>query len=308
MKLTTILVGADVSIPSDQAIDRAAALALHHGAKLVIVHAQANDGTVDGATHEVVKSMNEVTAAMKIEVAKRLDERLRTVRALGVDADVLSPTGAPGETVAQIARERGAELIVVGTHGHTGISRFLLGSVAIAVLRHAPCDVLVNRGNGRGTFEKPLIAMDFSPSSKRALRHAALLARPDAPIEILHAWQLPAGSIGASLFGADRFPWSTIRDSVVVAAKSKADKLVADNATIGHPLHVDLVQGTPMAVITTAAERGGHDLVAVGTHGHGGFRKLLLGSIAEGVIRHAPCSVLVAHGEHAGDTGTFKQA
>ncbi|CAN5670775.1 hypothetical protein BH11MYX1_BH11MYX1_03380 [soil metagenome] len=112
MKLTTILVGADVSVPSDQAIDRAAALALKHGAKLVIVHAQANDGAndraTDGVSSDVVQQLGEVTAAMKLEVARRLDERLRAMRALGVDAEVLAPIGAPGEVVAQIARERAA--------------------------------------------------------------------------------------------------------------------------------------------------------------------------------------------------------
>jgi nucleotide-binding universal stress UspA family protein len=308
MKLTTILAGADVSVPSDQAIDRAAALALKHGAKLIIVHAQAAEGAVDDATHDVVQQLGEVTAAMKLEIARRLDERLRAMRALGVDAEVLVPVGAPGEVVAQIARERAVELIVVGTHGHTGISRFLLGSVATAILRHAPCDVLVTRGSASTSpFVKPLVAADFSPAAKRALPHAASLAAPGAPIELLHAWQLPAGSIGAALFGADRFPWSTIRDAVLTSAKQKMDRLVADNSELGHPLHVELVQGTPMAVITHAAERGGHDLIAVGTHGHGGFRKLLLGSVAEGVIRHAPCSVLVVHGEHAGETGKFKK-
>ena len=60
-------------------------------------------------------------------------------------------------------------------------------------------------------------------------------------------------------------------------------------------------------MITHAAERGGHDLIAIGTHGHRGFRRLLLGSVAESVIRHAPCSVLVAHGEHAGETSKFKK-
>ena len=202
--------------------------------------------------------------------------------------------------------ERNAELIVVGTHGHTGIQRFLLGSVATAILRHAPCDVLVTRGNAvNAPFAKPLVAVDFSPASKRALRHAAALAQPGVPIEIVHAWQLPAGSVGAAFFGVDRFPWNTIRDAVVTSAKKKAAQLTSDD--IGHPLHVELVQGAPTPVITHAAEAGNHDLIAIGTHGHGGFRKLLLGSVAEGVIRHANCSVLVAHGEHAGDTAKFKK-
>jgi nucleotide-binding universal stress UspA family protein len=109
------------------------------------------------------------------------------------------------------------------------------------------------------------------------------------------------------LLGQARFPWSTVRDAVVTSAQAQADKLVAAQAALGHPLHVDLIQGPPASVVTHAAEKGGHDLIAIGTHGHRGFRRLLLGSVAESVIRHAPCSVLVAHGEHAGETHKFKK-
>jgi len=306
VKLSTILAGADISVPSDHAIDRAAALAAQHGAKLVLVHAVSNDPAIEDK--DVARQLGEVTAAMHLEVTRRLTEKVEELRAQGIDTEIEAPQGPPGETVAQVAREHAADLIVVGTHGHTGISRFLLGSVATAILRHAPCDVLVSRGSAsKLPFRRPLVAMDFSPASKRALRHTARLAQPNAPIEVLHAWQLPTGSWGASFFGVDRFPWSQIRDAVVQSAKHKGEKLLTEFASLGHPLHLDLVQGAPTPVITHAAERGGYDLISIGTHGHGGFRKLLLGSVAEGVIRHAPCSVLVAHGENAGDTAKFKK-
>lgn len=304
--MKTIIAGADVSVPSDQAIDRAAAIAAKHGSKLILVHAVANDTAVEGVDNEVLKHVGEVTQAMRIEVTRRLQAKLEALLAQGIDAELVSPAGAPGETVAALAKARGAKLIVCGTHGHTGIQRFLLGSVATAILRHAPCDVLVTRGNaGTGPFQRPLVATDFSPASRRALRNAALLTESGVPIELIHAWQLPAGSVGASFFGVDRFPWNTIRDAVVSSAKKKGNALMTELGDLGHPLHVSYVHGAPTPVVTHAAEAGHHDLIALGTHGHGGFRKLLLGSTAEGVIRHANCSVLVAHGEHAGDTAKF---
>ena len=306
--IATIVTGVDLSAPSEQAVARAAGLALLHGAKLVLVNALADDAPIENVGNDLLQQIGEVTAAMRAEVAKRLAERLTALRESGVDAELVSITGPPGEVVGQVAKERGAELIVIGTHGHTGISRFLLGSVATAVLRHAPCDVLVCRGTpGTGAFTHPLVATDFSPTAARALRNAAALTAPGAPIEIIHAWQLPVGSWGASLLGQTRFPWKTVRDAVLVAATTQADKLVAANASLGHPLHVELIQGPPASAITHAAEKGGHDLIAIGTHGHGGFRRLLLGSVAESTIRHAPCSVLVAHGEHAGETTKFKK-
>ena len=308
MTLTTIVVGVDLSVPSEQAVDRAAALAQLHGAKLVLVHGQADDAPIPNTDVAMLEQLGEVSAAVRVEEARRLADRAAQLAAKGLDVDVASRVGPPGEVVANVAVELHAELIVVGTHGHTGISRFLLGSVATAILRHAPCDVLVCRGtSGPSPFLRPLVATDFSATSMRALRNAAALTAPGAAIEVVHAWQLPAGSWGATLLGQARFPWSTVRDAVVSGAQTQADALVAGHADLGHPLHVDLVQGPPASVITHAAEKGGHDLIAIGTHGLRGFRRLLLGSVAESVIRHAPCSVLVAHGEHAGETSKFKK-
>jgi nucleotide-binding universal stress UspA family protein len=79
---------------------------------------------------------------------------------------------------------------------------------------------------------------------------------------------------------------------VLTQVKAQAAKLVAEHG----PLHVELVQGPPAQVITDTAERGRYDLIVVGSHGHRGFRRLLLGSVAESTLGHAACSVLVVHG------------
>ena len=308
-RIQTIVVGVDLSVPSGQALERAAALAQLNGASLILVHAQADDAPVANVDNEVVKQLGEVSAAVRAEETKRLGTLLDEMKGRGIQTELIGRGGPPGDVVGDVARERSAELIVVGTHGHTGIQRFLLGSVATAVLRTAPCDVLVCRGTPTSAaFARPLVASDFSPAAARALRNVAAITAPGAPIEVIHAWQLPAGSWGATLLGQARFPWNTVRDAVLTGVKAQADKLAASTPDLGHPVHIELVQGPPPSVITHAAERGGHDLIAVGTHGHRGFRRLLLGSVAESVIRHAPCSVLVAHGENAGDTSKFQKA
>jgi nucleotide-binding universal stress UspA family protein len=304
--LTTIVAGIDLSMPSEQALDRAAALAQLNSAALVMVNAQADDAPIEHVDNAMLEQIGEVSAAVRAEEARRLAEHVQRLSARGVAVELVTRAGPPGEVISDVAKERAAELIVIGTHGHTGLQRFLLGSVASSVLRHAPCDVLVCRGvSGPSPFLRPLVATDFSAAASRALRNAAALAAPGAPIEVVHAWQLPAGSWGATLLGQARFPWSTVRDAVLTSAKTQADKLVAAFANLGHPLHVQLIQGPPASVITHAAETGAHDLIAIGTHGHRGFRRLLLGSVAESTIRHAPCSVLVAHSEHAGETSKF---
>ena len=224
----------------------------------------------------------------------RLSGKLAEVESFALKAAVISRIGAPDEVLAAAAHDEQAELIVVGTHGHSSVARFLLGSVANATIRRAPCDVLVVRSEPvRAPFTRPLVATDFSPAAAKALGNAMAVLAPGTVLDVVHAWQLPAGSWGATLLGQARFPWSTVRDAVLAAAQTQADKLVGEH---GGAFEVQLVQGPPAHVITETAERGGHDLIVVGAHGNRGFRRLLLGSVAESTVRHAHCSVLVVHG------------
>ena len=299
MALTTIIVGCDLSTGSDVALDRAMQLAEQHGAKIVLVHAQADDAPIEDVDNEMLKQLGEVTAALRVVEARELAARLDTIQKRGLAADVISRIGPPAEVLIAAAAERKAELIVVGTHGRTGLARILIGSQATEVIRISTVDVLVCRGATTGPFAKPLVAHDFSPAAAIALEHTAFLCPPKTPIEVVHAWQLPAGSWGATLLGQARFPWNTVRDAVVAGAKGQADKILAAAEAAGHDVHVELVQGSPSDVLTTAAAKGGHDLIAVGAHGHRGMRRLLLGSVAESTIRHAACTVLVVHGPAA---------
>jgi len=297
MAITTILAGLDLSPSSDGALERAIALAEHHKAKLVIVHAQADDAPIAHVDNDMLQQLGEVTAAVRAEEARQLADRMAMVEARGVAADLVSRVGPPDEVLSAVATELAAELIVIGTHGHTGVSRFLLGSVASSTIRHAQCDVLIVRGAAkRALYEKPLVATDFSPASSKAIAHTVDVIVPNVPIDVVHAWQLPAGSWGATILGQARFPWSTVRDAVLTSVRAQSDKMVAEHPDTGHLLRVELVQGPPASVITHLAEQAGHDLIAIGAHGRRGVRRLLLGSVAESTARHSPCSVLVVHG------------
>ena len=293
MALTTIIVGCDLSVPSDEAIERAIGIALVHRAKLVLVHAQSSDAPTAEVDNALLAQLGEVSAAVRAAEAVRLADKLAEVQALGLPAAVISRIGPPDEVLASAAHDEHAELIVVGTHGHTGVARFLLGSVANATVRRAPCDVLIVRGGPvQKPFEKPLVATDFSPAAAKALGNATFVLAPGTQLAVVHAWQLPAGSWGATLLGQARFPWSTVRDAVLASARTQADDLIAEH---GPGFEVELVQGPPAQVITETAERRGNDLIVVGAHGNRGFRRLLLGSVAESTVRHAHCSVLVVH-------------
>lgn len=144
MSFKRILVAIEAGPIAARAADVAIGLARSLGAELAVIHA------IDPALGYAPES--EVPAAELIKLAQDEGKRLLAAfrqRAAVEPAPVeFSPTGRPSAAIEAAAREWRADLIVIGSHGRMGIKRALLGSVAEAVMRHAPCPVLVVRVEG----------------------------------------------------------------------------------------------------------------------------------------------------------------
>ena len=178
----------------------------------------------------MLEQLGEVSAAMRVEEARALGRsRWRRSATAASRSMSSSRVGAPGEIVAAVAteRERGARSSSARTA--TPASRGSCSAAsptAICATRRATCSCAAVRRRTRRSRSRSSRPTS-RPRRDRALRHVVELTAPDAPIEVVHAWQLPAGSWGASLLGQARFPWSTVRDAVLTSAKAQADKLVA---------------------------------------------------------------------------------
>ncbi len=142
---------------------------------------------------------------------------------------------------------------------------------------------------------KILVATDFSESSRAALEQAAELARAlHASLDLLHVWEVPAFLPG-ELLVADGSVQTSLMDIVKNRAHQRMTTLVAEAEGDGiHPSTVSCVCGIPHAAIVDAASAGVYDLIVLGSHGRTGLTRALLGSVAERVVRHAPCTVVVA--------------
>lgn len=139
-----IVCAVDFSTSSRAALERAAELARRFDARLVLVHVW-TDPLVAGAAVGLP-----VPPALAEDQEKELGRKLERWRAeagrlAGREVAGRLEGGAPVAELARVAREEQADLVVVGTHGRTGVKRALLGSVAEGVVRHAPCAVLVAR-------------------------------------------------------------------------------------------------------------------------------------------------------------------
>ena len=138
-----------------------------------------------------------------------------------------------------------------------------------------------------------LVPIDFSACSLAALEHAlAMAARFGSSIDVLHVWSLPH-TLGAS--DAVALPGHG-HETVAAFARSQTgqllDELMVDVAGRGVEVRSRVDSGDPVAEILRIAEEDGYDLIVMGTHGRSGLSHLVRGSVAEQVIRRAPCPVL----------------
>ena len=137
-------------------------------------------------------------------------------------------------------------------------------------------------------FRNILVAVDFSPASQEVMRAAAEMAKEwDAKLTVAHVWQWPI--VGVELPAAGQL----IEDVRVASEKQLAMWTAEATKLAGRPVTSVLETGSPWDALVKVLERGSHDLAIVGTHGYSGLKHVLLGSVAEKVVRHAPCTVMV---------------
>lgn len=145
-RITRILVPTDFSATADAALEYAFVLADRFGASLQLLHVLADPFVVDGMAAETyIADAPALRSAMLQDARERLAHRAvpRETSTMRIETEVLFGHGA--RTIAEYAAERGIDLIVIGTHGRTGVAHLLLGSIAERLVRTAPCPVLTVR-------------------------------------------------------------------------------------------------------------------------------------------------------------------
>jgi len=219
-----------------------------------------------------------------------LDATTRALAGAGREVNSLAKVGRPASTIVDDAREIEADLVVVGSRGHGAVVSAVLGSVAAEVVDYAPCPVLVARSD---RITGLVLAHDGSPGASQA--EAILLTLPvlsSLPIRVLSAWNVPLTQIGdptgVSMISGDLYD-ELVRD----ARKYATDVAVAAAGRLksaGRNAIPQVVEGSASEAISSSARPT--DLIVMGTRGQTGLARLLLGSVARGVLHHAHSSVL----------------
>jgi nucleotide-binding universal stress UspA family protein len=295
--MPTILFTTDLQDSSAQAFAIACSLARDHGARLIVLHVAARPPFVTEG--EMEKAWDQPDG-----YEKELEARLHELRPADprIEVEYRLPEGEVIAEVVHAAEETDCDLIVMATHGRTGLARALLGSVAEEVLRLAPCPVLTVRtvaaaeeaGKGssphaesNGGMHRPahtiLYPTDFSERAAEAFPLACSLARDHgARLLILHVYPPPLDHSEVVArrqgIGYHEELWKRLHEI------QSSDPKVC--------LEYLLAEGEPEQKILDAAAQTNCDLIVMGTHGRTGLRRVILGSVAEQIVRHASCPVL----------------
>lgn len=194
----------------------------------------------------------------------------------------------------EAAREK-ADLIVLGSRGLGGFKRFLLGSVALGALTHAPCSVRIARGGaaqGGEAAMKILLAIDGSPYSLTAANEVARRPWPEgSSVKIIHVAERPP-----SLPQGEQALPGAVSTQLRNAASDAIDQARGQFTTgADAPLAVEceMAQGYPKTVILDEAGKWGADLIVLGSRGLNAVERFLLGSVSQAVATNAKCSVEV---------------
>ncbi|HSE02613.1 MAG TPA: universal stress protein [Methylomirabilota bacterium] len=145
-KIRKVMMASDFSSASRAAFARAVELAKANRATLLVMHAVTLPPPTLGGEYLPPQAWDRIEAASRTAAQKQIAQLLARARRAGVRATGVIGAGSPYELIARVARSRRADVLVLGTHGRTGLSRFFLGSVAARVLATAPCPVLTVRG------------------------------------------------------------------------------------------------------------------------------------------------------------------
>lgn len=196
-------------------------------------------------------------------------------------------TGEPARELAAMAAAAGARLLVTGRGRHGALARTFGGETVLRLLQLGDTPVYAVEPGHAALARRVLVAVDFSPFSQYALQVALPLLAPDASVVLAHA---------GPRFETDD-PVLAARAAEYRHAAQAAFARLRQRVPLGaHPVEERLLDGEAADALLTLVSRERADLVVLATHGRGFWRRLVLGSVASAMVRHAPCAVLCVPG------------
>ncbi len=298
ISLKNVLFATDFSAASEAALPYAAAIGRLYGSQLHVVHVMSPASYIASAPIDpvTVESMHEAACSDAHHRMEALSSQLKTV-----PHHTYVRHGDVWQSLSDIIRTHEIDLLIVGTHGRTGVEKLVLGSKAEEILRQAPCPVLTVGSKVSGRAKLPMIegeekelspveislrqivyATDFSPESLAAAPFATSLAQEfQAKLTLLHV--------------IEKYTDMARRPRPIDLALQRLERLVPEEASLWCSPRTSVQFGAPAECILHEALDSRADLIVLGVRsaaGHIGAATHLPWATAHKVIANAPCPVL----------------
>ncbi|MBI5879047.1 MAG: universal stress protein [Chloroflexi bacterium] len=289
-----ILIPLDESTQAEQVLPCALAIARRMRSEVTLLCAvpsiQQNEVTDDG--HLI--DMDELMEIAQREAREYLNAIAGPLHAEGISVKTALETGIPAECILDFAQSMDVDLIAMSTRGRSGVGRWVFGSVADRVLRHATCPVLLTRSGppmrGDASIQRVLLPLDGSPLAELAVPPAVQLARAfGAEIVLTRVITLPP-----AIYGTPEAMPLVVEEpgdekQATEYLQSWRTRLEAD----GVRTHI-VVSRPPVAEALLDMVRGQQaNLIVMSTHGRSGVRRWVYGSVADRVLHSTPVPILL---------------
>jgi nucleotide-binding universal stress UspA family protein len=292
-----IMVSLDGSELAEAALPYAEELAGQLGSEIILVNVCEADPDPQKALNQ---SYLQKTVESVKEKASRYSGRSGTAAVIQVKSEILS--GHPAEKIMEYAETENIDLIVMSTHGRSGIKRWALGSVADKVMRAATRPVVLIRATGsrsdvqdQGLLKRVLIPLDGSKESETVIPYIEELASR-LKLEVILFQVLARGFETLSTYfpltdqqiESDKTTAMAYLNNIGTRLKAKGITVVTDEK-----LGIDIRIGNPAEEIMQLTDEKHADLVAMTTHGRSGVNRRVFGSVAERILREGNTPLLL---------------
>ena len=291
-----IMIPLDGSPLSEMPLMPAAILAKATGAVLMLLRVQEpSDPMVDGELKSQVSEYKDNTAH------KYLDEVTQKKILADVAREVLTVKGPVAESIIDCAAEYDVDLIVMSSHGRSGIGRWVYGSIAEKVLRQAPCATIIQQSKANVPMfsnKRILVTLDGSGLAERVLESAGDIAQATGSelilLRVTGMVQLAIDSVDPLVMKQDL---DKLEEHERFEAKEYLGRVQQKLAVSGLTVKIEVISGPVAETILLYAAENDVDLIAMSSHGRSGVGRWFYGSVAEKVLRGAHSAMLIKRGK-----------
>jgi nucleotide-binding universal stress UspA family protein len=258
--------------------------------RILVLHV---DQLLSGDLDLPPEGFTELQEKMRAGTKQLLEAVKAALAGRGRQVSTATILGRPASVIVDEARRMPADVIVLGSHGRGAFTAVLLGSVAEEVVDHAPCPVLVARTEG---IARSVLAADGSAGA--LLAEQTVTGWPflrGLPTHVVTAWSIAPGYTPIDPMGG-AFVDGELYQQLVDGVQQESKRIAADSVkrleAAGMKPTSEVREAPAAQGIVAAARDKGADVIVIGTRGRTGLARLLLGSVARGVLHRAQCSVL----------------